>query len=93
MNKKVLLFLCLLLVLILGASASFINASIIIEDEIFITFKDKNLYDEVKKYFSDEDNKIKHNPNEETLTIRCFAKRCGFNNKIRNYRCYWFKNN
>ena len=58
---------------LIGASA-FINASIVIENEIFIEFKDKNLYDAVKNYFSDEDNKINYNTNEESLTIRSVTR-------------------
>jgi len=72
-NKKKILLLCLTFLLIIGTSA-FIDATIVIENEIFIEFKDKNLYDAVKNYFSDKDNNIKHNINEETLTIRSFTR-------------------
>ena len=72
-NKKKILLLCLTFLLVIGASA-FINATIVIENEIFIEFKDKNLYDAVRNYFADKDNNIKHNTNEETLTIRSFTR-------------------
>lgn len=72
-NKKKILLLCLTFILIIGTSA-LINATTVIENEIFIEFKDKNLYDAVKNYFADKDNNIKHNTNEETLTIRSFTR-------------------
>jgi len=72
-NKKKILLLCLTFLLVIGASA-FINATIVIENEIFIEFKDKNLYDAVRNYFADKDNNIKYNTNEEMLTIRGFAR-------------------
>jgi len=72
-NRKKILLLCLTFILIMGVSA-LINATTVIENEIFIEFKDKNLYDAVKNYFADKDNNIKHNTNEETLTIRSFTR-------------------
>lgn len=72
-NKKKILFVCLTFLLILGGSA-FISAEIVIENEIHIEFRDQNLYDAVINYFSDRDTNIKHNTNDETLTIRSFTR-------------------
>lgn len=72
-NKKRILLLCLTFLLMIGTSA-FISATNTIENEMFIVFKDRNLYDAVRKHFSDKDNNFKHNTNEETLTIRSFAR-------------------
>ena len=82
MKKKLLILLCLTFILIIGASA-LINATNTIENEIFIVFNDKNLYDKIKEHFSDEDNKINHNTNEETLTIRSFTRWYKLNNRIK----------
>ena len=71
-NKKKILLLCLTFLLIICGTV-FINATTVIENEIFIQFNDENLYNLVKDYFSDKDNNIKHNANKETLTIRSFT--------------------
>lgn len=72
-NKKKILLLCLTFILIIGASA-FISATTVIENEVFIKFEDQNLYNLVKDFFSGKENNFKHNANEETLTIRNFAR-------------------
>lgn len=72
-SKKILLIFCIASLLLVGVSA-LINATNVIENEIFIEFKDKNLFDAVKNYFSDKANKITYNANEETLTIRGFTR-------------------
>lgn len=72
-SRKKILFICLTFMIIIGASV-FINATTVIENEIRIEFKDENLYNAVKNYFADRDNNIKHNTNDENLTIRSITR-------------------
>lgn len=81
-SRKKILFICLIFMIIIGASV-LINATTVIENEIRIEFKDENLYNAVRNYFADRDNNIKHNTNDETLTIRSITRRRKLNNRVK----------
>ena len=67
-KKKMLISFCITFILIMSVSA-FIGATTTIKNPTTVTFKDENLYNKVIECFSDKDNRINYNSNDEDLTI------------------------